>query len=84
MTFSQWTDKLIEEKGIDLETIVFDGDNDKGVYNLMPLGVVVEYAEQCDRATQEKIKNQLIWIDFKNGDILDFFKYLAKFIVNNY
>jgi len=83
MTFSQWIDKLIEEKGIDLKTIVFDGDNDKGVY-IMPLGVVVEYAKQCDRATQEKIKNQLIWIDFKNGDILDFFKYLAKFIVNNY
>lgn len=83
MTFSKWLDTLIEEKGFDLEDIVFDGDNKKGVYNLMPLGVVVEFLKNCDTVTQSKAKKQLIWIDFKNGDMMHYFKFVAEFIVNN-
>lgn len=84
MKFNKWLDALIEKKGIDTEQIIFDGDNDNGVYNLMTLDVVIETIKGCSTGEQMRIKNQLIKIDFVNGDIVNFFKYLAKYLVNNY
>ena len=43
MTFNNWLDTLIEEKGIDPEsTIIYDGNSDTGNYNLMHLDYLVE------------------------------------------
>ena len=46
--------------------------------NFMNVGVVVEHILIAPKSEQEAIKNVLVKIDFNNGDILDFFKHLAK------
>ena len=46
--------------------------------NFMNVGVVVEHILIAPKSEQEAIKNVLVKIDFANGDILDFFKHLAK------
>ena len=46
--------------------------------NFMNVGVIVEHILIAPKSEQEAIKNVLVKIDFNNGDILDFFKHLAK------
>jgi len=46
--------------------------------NFMNVGVIVEHILIAPKTEQEAIKNVLVKIDFNNGDILDFFKHLAK------
>ena len=46
--------------------------------NFMSVGVVVEHILIAPKSEQAAIKNVLVKIDFNNGDILDFFKHLAK------
>ena len=48
--------------------------------NFMNVGIIVEHILIAPKSEQEAIKNVLVKIDFHNGDILDFFKHLAKAI----
>lgn len=74
----KWLMRLIDEKGIDLEkTVEVDG---KGGINIIPMGVIVEHILVAPKHEQKKIKHELVMIDFKNGDIEVFLKYLAKAI----
>jgi hypothetical protein len=43
----------------------------------MPLEVIIDTIKQAPKHEQAQIKNVLIAIDFKNGDIMHFFKHLA-------
>ena len=76
MTFDKWLDVFVAEKGLDRE-VVFEVEGDAGM-NLVPLGVVVDFVKTVDAATKAKIKNTIVKIDFVNGDVLDFFKFMAK------
>ena len=76
MTFDKWLDVFVAEKGLDTE-IVFEVEGDAGM-NLVPLGGVVDFVKNVDAATKAKIKNTIVKIDFFNGDVLDFFKFMAK------
>ena len=76
MTFDKWIDVFVAEKGLDTE-IVFEVGGDAGM-NWMPLGAVVDFVKTLDAATKAKIKATIVKIDFINGDVLDFFKYMAK------
>lgn len=76
MTFDKWIDVFVAEKGLDTE-IVFEVEGDAGM-NWVPLGAVVEFVKTLDAATKAKIKARIVEIDFVNGDVLDFFKFLAK------
>lgn len=77
MTFNNWIDTFLEEKGIDLEE-TFEFETVETGYNLMPYAVVVEFIKFTSRSEQEKIKNMLVQIDFKNGDVKHFLRYLGK------
>lgn len=76
MTFDKWLDVFVAEKGLDTE-VVFEVEGDAGT-NLVPLGAVVDFVKNVDAATKAKIKNTIVKIDFVNGDVLDFFKFMAK------
>lgn len=79
MTFNQWIDTFVAEKGIDLDhTFEIEG-GDWGT-NFIPVAVVIEHMKITTPAEQKQIKNVIVKIDFANGDILDFFQYLAKAI----
>lgn len=74
----KYLNDLLAEKNIDLEeTLEVMGD--WGV-NFIPVGCVVEAILQAPKMEQTKIKNILVMLDFKNGNILHFFAHLAKAI----
>ena len=76
MTFNNWLDTFIAEKGIDLEA-TFQFDNDNG-FNIMPYGVVVEAIKTTTGSERASIKNTIVKIDFANGDVLHFFRHLGR------
>ncbi len=76
MTFEKWLDTFVAEKGIDLEA-TFQFDNDNG-FNIMPYGVVVEAIKTTTGSERANIKNTIVKIDFANGDVLHFFRFLGR------
>lgn len=83
MTFKNWLNTFISEKGLDLEHVFEVKGVVWGVHNI-PLGVVVEHMYQASPKEQAAIKDMVVRIDFRNGDVMDFFKHLAKAVVANY
>lgn len=70
---------LLEEKGISQETIIEVEGQEWGT-NFIPLSIVVDFLSDANKSTQATAKNNLVKIDFHNGDIMHFFTYIAKFI----
>ena len=74
--FTKWLDTFISEKGVDLNrTFTFDNDNG---FNIMPYGVVVEAIKTTSGSEQASIKSTIVKIDFANGDILHFLRFLGR------
>jgi len=77
--FQKWFDTFIQEKGIDTDQLM-DIPGPSGS-NLMPLGIVTDtIRNSCPKQEQCQIKGQLIFLDFNNADIVDYFKHLAQAI----
>lgn len=74
--FNKWLDTFLAEKDINLEA-TFEFNNDNG-WNLMDYATVVEYVKNTTKENQTKVKNTLVKIDFMNGDVLHFLRYLGK------
>lgn len=77
--FSRWLDTFLSEKGIDLEdrfTVHGPvwGENDMAYQN------VVDVMKQAPAHEQAGIKNMLVRIDFKNGDVRHYLRHLAQAI----
>lgn len=83
MNFNLWLHTFIEEKEIDQEE-TFTLKDTKGMEHTMPYGVVVEHIKIATEEEQKEIKEILVMIDFHNGDVLHFLRYLAQAIVENY
>lgn len=75
--FNTWLETFIEEKGINTGR-AFDFVNDNGVWNLIPLEVVIEFIKQLPKEQKNKIKTTIVKIDFMNGNVYHYFEYLAK------
>jgi len=75
----KYLNQLIEEKGID-RCYTFEVEGKDWGVNYIPLEVVIEHILIAPRNQQKQIRNTLVKIDFKNGDVLHFFNYLAKAI----
>lgn len=82
MTFAQWLDTLISEKGLDPEQMLTVPGPADSIYgdNFMPLSVVLSAMKGAPSHERKAIKDMLVRIDFKNGDIMHFIKYLAQAI----
>lgn len=65
----QWIKTLFKEKGIKLDTKL---ECDHTILT------VLDYCALMDNASQDEVKNKLVQIDFKNGDVLHFMNYLAR------
>jgi hypothetical protein len=77
-TFDKWLDTFISEKGIDLEeTFTVEGPSGE---NIIPYGVIVEHMKIAGPAEQAKLKDKIVYLDFKNADIKDFFRHLGQAI----
>ena len=74
----KYLNTLISEKNINTETI-FEVEGESGT-NFIPLAVVIEYISTMPESMQLKVRTQLVKIDFHNGNVLNFFEYIAKYI----
>lgn len=72
-----YLNNLISEKANISMTTPIEVEGASGT-NFMNVGVIVEHILIAPKTEQQAIKNVLVKIDFNNGDILDFFKHLAK------
>ena len=70
---------LLSEKGYDLEDRI--NVNVRGENHSLPLQVVNDAILSLDKNIQKQIRNKLVMIDFNNGDILDFYKYIVKGLI---
>jgi hypothetical protein len=78
MTFSKWLDTLVEEKGYNIDTL-FEINGPRGM-NIIPLSVTIEAIKSAPKSERDHIKNNLVKIDFSNGDCLDYFRHLSQAI----
>ncbi len=76
MTFNKWLETFLNEKGIDGETVL-DVDGPSGV-NSIPVACLVDLIKQAPRHEQQGIKTMIVKIDFRNGNVLDYFRHLAR------
>jgi len=74
-TFATWIDTFISEKEIDVEHLL-EAQGPSGT-NWIPVGVLVEMMKGAPPHEQRMIKNTIVRIDFRNGDVLDYFRHLA-------
>lgn len=82
-SFNRWFETFIEEKELDLDyPFIIDHE---GFTHVVELGHLKEIILRCSRYEQKAIKEKLVYIDFFNGDVMDFFSHLAKaYIKTNY
>lgn len=81
-SFSKWLDTFIEEKGIDLNVVIeITTNNDTHFFEI---GNIVENIKATTREEQTEIKDMIVKIDFHNGDVIDYFKHLAKALAENF
>ena len=74
-----YLNNLISEKSnIEMDTPI-NVEGTSGM-NFMTVEVVVEHILIASKEEQKQIRTMLVRIDFHNGDVLDFFKHLAKAI----
>jgi len=80
MAFNKWFDTFIEEKGIDLNENFYFYEGE--LAHIVEIGTLAAYVKNCYGPVKAKIKNTLVMIDFKNGDVKHYLKFLAKGMVN--
>lgn len=81
-SFNNWLDTFIKEKGIDLnETFTIESN---GQAHIFEIGNIIENIKATSSNEQNAIKDMIVKIDFHNGDVVDYFKHLAKALVENY
>lgn len=79
MKFEEWLNVFIEEKEINIaKTFEFIINE---TWNYLPLEVVIEFIKSLPYEQQIKIKDTIVKIDFMNGDVYHYFKYLARGMV---
>ena len=71
-----YLNNLLDEKGLENATIQIEG-----VINDIEVSDVVNFICSLDSITQNSIKRKLVEIDFQNGDVMHFFKYIAEGMV---
>lgn len=72
----KYIETLLEEKNIDLETsLQVEG---RSGTNFMTVQTIVDGIINAPKNEQANIKNILVQIDFRNGDVMHFIKHLAN------
>lgn len=72
--FLDWLNTFLEEKNPTYE--IFEIEH-KGCIHYIDSEQVVDLIKQSSNQEQTEIKNIIVKIDFKNGDVNHFFKHLA-------
>lgn len=78
MNFKKWLHTFLEEKGIDLDTVV-EAEGPSGT-NHIPVSCLVDAMLAAPKHEQDGIKTMIVRLDFRNAPILPYFAHLAKAI----
>lgn len=76
MTFATWIDTFLSEKRICTETVLTVAGASGA--NSIPVACLVDMMKQAPKHEQSGIKAMLVKIDFRNGDVLHYFRHLAQ------
>ena len=76
MNFNKWIDTFISENEIyiDHEFTVESNNN----IHFVSLGCLIEFIKKMPENIKGKIKDKLVYLDFHNADVIDFFNHMAK------
>lgn len=80
--FLNWFNTFLEEKGLlyKLYQIEVDGNT-----HFIDSELIIDLIKKAPYQEQSQIKNVIVMIDFKNGDVHHFFEHLATgYIKSNY
>jgi len=75
MNFNKWFDTFLSEKELDETDFIIEKD---GFTHILEWDVLISFIKSLSMQEKEKIKEKIVYIDFRNGDICHFFEYLAK------
>lgn len=78
MTFNNWLDTCVEEKGFDLDEII-EVEGPSGT-NFIPLECLIEAIKGAPEQERQAIKTVIVRLDFLNQDIRGYFRHLAQAI----
>jgi hypothetical protein len=76
--FNEWLGTFISEKKLNIEATVFEVEGEEWGLNIIPCEVVLEHIRMASPDIQAKIKDELVRIDFLNGNVMDYFRWLAN------
>lgn len=74
--FEKWLRTFIEEKGLN-EGYIFEVEH-QGTIHFVEFDFLINVIVNSSKAEKEQIKRNIVMIDFKNGDVMHFFNYLAS------
>jgi hypothetical protein len=75
-TFTKWLETFVTEKGLDREER-FEVQGASGV-NSIPLGCIVDAMKSAPAREQNAIRDMIVRIDFRNGNVRHYFAHLAQ------
>lgn len=75
--FEEWIDTFVSEKGLDQDHH-FEVEGEEWGTNFIPLAAVICDIKLASHDDQMRIKAMLIKIDFRNGNVMDYFKGIAQ------
>ncbi|TDA65784.1 hypothetical protein E0765_04700 [Sulfuricurvum sp. IAE1] len=78
--FRAWIETFLDEKGIDMGHS-FTYDSDVG-FALISVGAIVDQMCVSNANIKAAIQSKIVEIDFKNGDVLHYFRFLGQFMAN--
>lgn len=77
-TFTKWLDTFTAEKGLDTDQVLtVEGASGP---NHIPLACLLDAIKSAPAREQEGIKSMVVRIDFRNGDVMHYFRHLAQAI----
>ena len=82
MTTQTYINRFFEEKVIPFQ--LFTIEDKTGMTHFIDTDVVIESIKNTSNSEQTKIANVLRQIDYKNGSIVHFLKFLAHGLVKQY
>ena len=73
---------LLKEKGISEDYVFTIDKDDFWGHHIVQMEVVIEFISNLDPKTQNQIKETLVMIDFKNGDILHYLEFITSKMID--
>lgn len=74
----EYLETLIQEKDLENELMDVTAEGTDYIAVVMSIQDVIEFILTLPVSVKRDIRNKLVMIDFKNGDVMHFFNYIAN------